>query len=167
MESNLPKKILELIGKTYCVDSSPITVQKGLWQNFCAAIEDGNPLYWDNSTSKKYTDSLIAHPALLPSWAHDFQWHPKRKIIHPMQLHFYIKDILNLPMGIVTDVEIEFYEPIKEGDEISSEQKLITISEWVNTKLGNGRYWEIEVNYKNQIEQVVGKQIINFLGYEK
>jgi hypothetical protein len=84
-----------------------------------------------------------------------------------MQLHFYIKDILNLPMGIVTDVEIEFYEPIKEGDEISSEQKLISISEWVNTKLGNGRYWEIEVNYKNQIEQVVGKQIINFLGYEK
>ena len=92
MQSNLPKEILKLIGMTYCTDLSPITVQKGLWQNFCAAIEDGNPLYWDNSTSKKYTDSLIAHPALLPSWAHDFQWHPKRKIIHPMQLHFYIKD---------------------------------------------------------------------------
>jgi hypothetical protein len=72
-----------------------------------------------------------------------------------------------LPFGIVTDVEIEFYEQVKEGDEISSEQKLITISECVNTKLGNGRYWAIEVNYKNQVEQLVGKQNINFLGYEK
>jgi hypothetical protein len=33
--------------------------------------------------------------------------------------------------------------------------------------LGNGRYWKIEVNYKNQTEELVGKQSINFLGYEK
>ena len=53
MQSDLPKEILKLIGMTYCTDLSPITVQKGLWQNFCSAIEDGNPLYWDNSISKK------------------------------------------------------------------------------------------------------------------
>ena len=145
MQSDLPKEILKLIGMTYCTDLSPITVQKGLWQNFCSAIEDGNPLYWDITKTSKYSESLISHPALLPSWAHDFQWHPEREIIHPMQLHFHIKDVLNLPLGIVTEVEIEFYEPVKDGDEISSEQKLLTISYCFDTKLGNGRYWEIDV----------------------
>ena len=167
MQSDLPKEIIKLIGMTYCTDLSPITVQKGLWQNFCSAIEDGNPLYWDIAKTSKYSESLISHPALLPSWAHDFQWHPEREIIHPMQLHFHIKDVLNLPFGIVTDVEIEFYEPVKDGDEISSEQKLLTISDCVDTKLGNGRYWEIEVNYYNQTKQNVGKQNIHFLGYQK
>ncbi|MAS52115.1 MAG: hypothetical protein CMD20_02810, partial [Flavobacteriales bacterium] len=76
-------------------------------------------------------------------------------------------EVLNLPLGIVTEVEIEYYEPIKNGDEISSNQKLLSISDPVTTKLGNGRYWVIEVTYFNQKEIIVGKQNMYFLGYKK
>ena len=72
-----------------------------------------------------------------------------------------------MPLGIVTEVEIEFYEPVIDGDEISSEQKLISISDIVKTKLGKGRYWLIEVKYHNQKNQLTGKQNIHFLGYKK
>ena len=84
-----------------------------------------------------------------------------------MQLHFNLKEILNLPLGIVTEVEIEYYLPIKDGDEINSEQKLLNISDLVETKLGKGRYWVIEVKYFNQDKVLVGKQNMHFLGYKK
>ena len=91
MQAELPKEITKLIGKISFEDSSPILVQKGLWQNFCSAIEDSNPIYWNESDAIKHANELIAHPALLPSWTHDFEWHPNRKKVLPMQLHFHLK----------------------------------------------------------------------------
>ena len=55
----------------------------------------------------------------------------------------------------------------KNGDNISSEQKLISVSDIVDTNLGKGRYWIIEVKYLNQLDILVGKQNIQFLGYKK
>ena len=104
---------------------------------------------------------------MLPSWVHDFEWHPQRKKVQPMELHFHLKNILNLPLGIVTEVDIEYYLPIKDGDAISANQTLLSVSELVKTKLGEGRYWVIEVKYFNQLEILVGKQNIHFLGYKK
>ena len=165
--SSLPPQIKDWIGKTVVKDSSPLIVQSVLWQNFCSAIEDGNSLYWDAEVAKNHTNQIVAHPALLPSWLHDFEWHPNRDKKMPMQLHFLIKEALELPLGIVTEVDIEFYEPIYDGDHISAEQKLLSVSEEVDTSLGKGRYWSIEVIFKNQTENIVGKQNMHFLGYQK
>jgi hypothetical protein len=167
MQNDLPEEVYKLIGKNSFTDQSPIMIQKGLWQNFCSSIEDGNKIYWDERVAECHTDDLIAHPAMLPSWVHDFEWHPQRKKVQPMELHFHLKNILNLPLGIVTEVDIEYYLPIKDGDAISANQTLLSVSELVKTKLGEGRYWVIEVKYFNQLEILVGKQNIHFLGYKK
>jgi len=167
MQNDLPEEVNKLIGKNSFTDQSPIMIQKGLWQNFCSSIEDGNKIYWDERVAECHTEDLIAHPAMLPSWVHDFEWHPQRKKVQPMELHFHLKNILNLPLGIVTEVDIEYYLPIKDGDEISANQTLLSVSELVKTKLGEGRYWVIEVKYFNQLEILVGKQNIHFLGYKK
>ena len=92
--SSLPPQIKDWIGKTVVKDSSPFIVQSVLWQNFCSAIEDGNSLYWDAEVAKNHTNQIVAHPALLPSWLHDFEWHPNRDKKMPMQLHFLIKNLL-------------------------------------------------------------------------
>tara|TARA_B100001769_G_scaffold69606_1_gene51949 strand:- start:1185 stop:1688 length:504 start_codon:yes stop_codon:yes gene_type:complete len=167
MQNDLPEEVNKLIGKNSFTDQSPIMIQKGLWQNFCSSIEDGNQIYWDERVAECHTEDLIAHPAMLPSWVHDFEWHPQRKKVQPMELHFHLKNILNLPLGIVTEVDIEYYLPIKDGDAISANQTLLSVSELVKTKLGEGRYWVIEVKYFNQLEILVGKQNIHFLGYKK
>ena len=167
MQNDLPEEVNKLIGKNSFTDQSPIMIQKGLWQNFCSSIEDGNKIYWDERAAECHTEDLIAHPAMLPSWVHDFEWHPQRKKVQPMELHFHLKNILNLPLGIVTEVDIEYYLPIKDGDAISANQTLLSVSELVKTKLGEGRYWVIEVKYFNQFEILVGKQNIHFLGYKK
>ena len=165
MQNDLPEEVNKLIGKNSFTDQSPIMIQKGLWQNFCSSIEDGNKIYWDERVAECHTEDLIAHPAMLPSWVHDFEWHPQRKKVQPMELHFHLKNILNLPLGIVTEVDIEYYLPIKDGDAISANQTLLSVSELVKTKLGEGRYWVIEVKYFNQLEILVGKQNIHFLGF--
>ena len=72
MSSNLPVEVQKLIGKTAIKDLSPLKVETGLWQNFCSAIKDSNSLYWDKSEATIHTGDLISHPALLPSWVHDF-----------------------------------------------------------------------------------------------
>ena len=167
MQNDLPEEVNKLIGKNSFTDQSPIMIQKGLWQNFCSSIEDGNKIYWDERVAECHTEDLIAHPAMLPSWVHDFEWHPQRKKVQPIELHFHLKNILNLPLGIVTEVDIEYYLPIKAGDAISANQTLLSVSELVKTKLGEGRYWVIEVKYFNQLEILVGKQNIHFLGYKK
>lgn len=167
MQNDLPEEVNKLIGKNSFTDQSPIMIQKGLWQNFCSSIEDGNKIYWDERVAECHTEDLIAHPAMLPSWVHDFEWHPQRKKVQPIELHFHLKNILNLPLGIVTEVDIEYYLPIKDGDAISANQTLLSVSELVKTKLGEGRYWVIEVKYFNQLEILVGKQNIHFLGYKK
>ena len=167
MQNDLPEEVNKLIGKNSFTDQSPIMIQKGLWQNFCSSIEDGNKIYWDERVAECHTEDLIAHPAMLPSWVHDFEWHPQRKKVQPMELHFHLKNILNLPLGIVTEVDIEYYLPIKDGDAISANQTLLSVSELVKTKLGEGRYWVVEVKYFNQLEILVGKQNIHFLGYKK
>ena len=167
MQNDLPEEVNKLIGKNSFTDQSPSMIQKGLWQNFCSSIEDGNKIYWDERVAECHTEDLIAHPAMLPSWVHDFEWHPQRKKVQPMELHFHLKNILNLPLGIVTEVDIEYYLPIKDGDAISANQTLLSVSELVKTKLGEGRYWVIEVKYFNQLEILVGKQNIHFLGYKK
>ena len=166
-KNTLPTQIDNWIGKTVINEPSPFEVQSVLWQNFCSAIEDSNPLYWDPLEASKHNEQLIAHPALLPSWLHDFEWHPDRERKLPMELHFLIKKALDFPLGIVTEVEIEFHDPIIQGNKISAEQKLMSVSDEVDTKLGKGRYWVIEVTYKNESNNLVGKQNIHFLGYKK
>ena len=166
--NDLPQKVKSWIGKTVIKENNAVKLQRGLWQNFCAAVEDGNPLYWDDEKSKVYTDELIAPPAMLPSWVVHNEWHPNKvKKNRPMELHFLLKEELELPLGIVTNIEMKFYEPVKEGDSISSEQKLVEVSGKIETKLGPGRKWNIEVTYKNQRNVIVGLQNMHFLGYKK
>ena len=42
--NSLPEKVQNWIGKVVVTEKEVITVEKGLWQNYCAAIEDGNDL---------------------------------------------------------------------------------------------------------------------------
>ena len=164
----LPEKVKGWIGNTVITEKNVITVEKGLWQNFCASVEDGNPLYWDEKIAKSYTGRLIAPPAMLPSWVVHNEWDPKKENLNrPMELHFLLKEALDLPLGIVTNIDMKFFEPVREADRISSEQQLVEISDEIETKLGSGRKWNIEVIYKNHKNKLVGIQNMHFLGYKK
>lgn len=165
--ADIPQQVSNWLNKPTIVIDHVMTVEKGLWTNFCISVEDENPLYWDYPTSRHVTGSVIAPPAMLPSWAIQHDWFPGKTGpgLRTLELHFMVKDALGYKNGLVIDVDLEFHEPLKEGDSVRAEQVLRSISDERQTKLGLGRNWTIEVIYRKPDGSLAGTQTLRFLGY--
>ena len=165
--SGLPDIVTAWIGNAVVVVERTVTVEKESWLSFCAAVEDGNPLYWDEDAARPYTDGTIAPPAMLPSWGSEQEWYPGKQSggIRPMELHFMLKDALGYPNGIATSVVLEYHEPLRAGDRVRVEQILRRVGDERPTRLGPGRDWTIEVAYRRQDLVLLGLQTITFLAY--
>lgn len=48
----LPDYVKAWIGKPVVKVANALTAEEGLWQNFCVAVEDGNPLYWQSQRNR-------------------------------------------------------------------------------------------------------------------
>ncbi|MCH7838390.1 MAG: MaoC family dehydratase N-terminal domain-containing protein, partial [Chloroflexi bacterium] len=70
-----------------------------------------------------------------------------------------------LPVGILVDWEVEYYEPIQVGDRLSTSGRLSSISPWRKTRLGEGHFWTTETNYRNQNDQRVARAVTTLYGY--
>lgn len=166
---DLPDIIKDWIGRPMIIVDHVVTVEQGLWTNFCVAIEDGNLLYWDYTASRDQTDSVIAPPAMLPSWAVEHDWMPgrDRPARRTLELHFMVKDALGLRNGIVTEVELELHAPLRAGESVRAEQILRSVGPERETRLGTGRNWEIDVQYRKPDGSLAGIQRLHFLAYGK
>ncbi len=166
--SDLPEQVKSWIGQTVVIDEAEVVVERGLIENFCSAVQDGNPLYWDKTIAQQLAGGLISPPAMMSAYNRPHDWAPGRegkKINRPLELHFMVKDTLQLPRGIVSANEIEFREPVRPGDKLTAEQSLREVSEIKTNKLGTGRSWTIDVTYKRQDGEIVGIETTHFFGY--
>lgn len=167
--TDLPDTVLAWLGQPVVAIEHVITVERGLWTNFCAAVGDGNPLYWDHAIARHHTGAVIAPPAMLPSWAVEHDWYPGKQGpgLRTLELHFMMKEALDLPHGIVTEVGLEFHEPVRAGDSVRAEQILREVGPERMTRLGPGRNWIIDVVYSRQDGELLGVQTLKFLSYRK
>lgn len=159
--SDLPQQIQEWIGKVVVTDTAEVAVEQALIENFCSAVEDGNPRYWEEG---------ISPPGMLSAYNRPHPWTPARgdkPVNRPLELHFRVKDLLQLPRGIVTELAFEFGVPVRVGDRLHAEQSLREVSELKTNKLGTGRNWTIDVTYKNQHGEVAGVETLSFFGYNR
>lgn len=166
--NELPERVKSWIGRPLVV-ADVLNVQPALWQNFCAAIEDGNPLYWDADAAREHTGGIIAPPAMLAAWTVEPDWYPGRPATghRPLEVHFMLKEALGYPYGIVVEAEFEYHEPVRAGDSLRAEQRLLAVGDEKDTRLGRGRDWSIAVTYFRQDGVLVGVQTFRFLGYRK
>jgi len=65
----------------------------------------------------------------------------------------------------MSDSEVVFHDPVRPGDVISTSQVLRSLSEPKTTKLGTGRFWVIDVPYRNQNDDLVGVETFTGFGY--
>ena len=65
----------------------------------------------------------------------------------------------------MSDSEVVFHEPVRPGDVVSTSQVLRSLSEPKTTKLGTGRFWVIDVPYRNQDGALVGVETFTGFGY--
>jgi uncharacterized protein len=56
---------------------------------------------------------------------------------------------------------------VRPGDRITSAQRLISVSDEKTTKLGTGRFWVIDVEYRNQRGDLAGVERWTGFGYRR
>ncbi|NNE73319.1 MAG: hypothetical protein HKN26_06630 [Acidimicrobiales bacterium] len=164
----VPEAVTALIGQEQYEEEGGFPVEHGYIWTTCASVENGNPLFWDDDVAAEITDGPIAPPTMLSVWFRPHHWSPGRtEPAVPLQAHFDLKELLDLPEAIISENTITFHDPVRIGDRIRSRQVLKSISDPKTTKLGTGRFWVLEVEYLNQDDQLVGVESYTAFGYRR
>lgn len=160
--SSIPHEVSELVGRPCFPQVSDGAVEAGAIRLFAAAVEDGFPGYWAENPAE-----VVAPPAMLSAWNRPLMWNPAGDEAAPgLALHFLIKDKLALPRAVVAETESEVAEPIRPGVRVKSEQILVDVGEPCTTRLGEGRYWTIRVEYRcAETDTLFGAETMHFFGY--
>jgi hypothetical protein len=164
----VPAEVSAWIGKERYAEEAEFPVEQGYIWTACASVEMGNPLYWDMKVADELTDGVIAPPSMISTWFRPHHWAPGRtKQALPLQIHFDLKEALELPEAIMSDYTVTFGEPVRPGDRLRTAQILRTLSDPKTTKLGTGRFWLIDVLYTNQDGEYVGTESYTGFGYRR
>ena len=166
--ADLPAAVRDLIGAEQYHEIGEFPVERGYIWTSCASVENGNPLFWDDSVADAITTGPIAPPTMVSVWFRPHHWAPGRvEQGLPLQVHFDLKEHLGLPEAVMTDNTIEFHTPVRVGDVLRTHQVLRSVSGEKTTKLGTGRFWVIDVVYTNQDGELVAKESYTGFGYRR
>jgi acyl dehydratase len=166
--TDVPDDVVSLIDKVQYEDTGEFPVERGYIWTTCASVENGNPLFWDDDAAAALTGGPIAPPSMLSVWFRPHHWAPGRtEQALPLQVHFDLKERFGLPEAIMSDNTIVFHEPVRPGDVIKTRQLLRSVSEEKTTRLGTGRFWVIDVEYRNQRDDLVGVESYTGFGYRR
>ncbi|TMM18637.1 MAG: MaoC family dehydratase [Actinobacteria bacterium] len=157
-----------MIGRTQYEEAGEFPVERGYVWTSCSSVENGNPLFWDDDVASDVTGGPVAPPTMLSVWFRPHHWAPGReRVAQPLQVHFDLKERFGLPEAVMSDNTITFYEPVRPGDRISTRQVLQSVGEEKTTRLGTGRFWVIDVEYRNQRDELVGVESYTGFGYRR
>ncbi len=166
--SELPAQVQDWIGEKRYEEEGEFDVERGYVFTTCASVENGNPLFWDDEVAADITGGPIAPPTMISVWFRPHHWAPGRtEQAQPLQVHFDLKEALDLPEAVMTDNTIVFRDPVRPGDRLKTWQVLRSVSEPKTTKLGTGRFWVIDVEYENQDGESVGTESYTGFGYRR
>lgn len=166
--SELPEEVRSWIGQRRYEEEGEFDVERGYVFTSCASVENANPLFWDEQVARELTGGWIAPPSMLSVWFRPHHWAPGRAAARqPLQVHFDLKERLELPEAVMTGNEIVFGEPVRPGDRLRTWQVLRSVSEPKTTRLGRGRFWVIDVEYVNQRGEDVGHESYTGFGYRR
>jgi acyl dehydratase len=166
--NSLPADVADTIGRSQYEETGEFPVEQGYVWTTCSSVENGNPLFWDDDVAADITGGPVAPPTMLSVWFRPHHWAPGREVTaQPLQVHFDLKERFGLPEAVMTDNTITFHEPVRPGDRISTRQVLRSVGEEKTTRLGTGRFWVIDVEYRNQRDELVGVESYTGFGYRR
>ena len=166
--TGIAPEVTALIGVRQYEQTAEFPVERGYGWTSCASVENGNPLFWDDDVAEQLTGGPILPPTTLSLWMRPHWWTPGAPGERlALQVHFDMKERLGLPEAIISENTIVFHEPVRAGDVISHAQVLRSVSEPKTTKLGTGRFWVVDVEYRNQRDELVGVESYSAFGYRR
>ena len=167
-DDTLPDAVRRLIGVPQYEETTEFPIEIGYVYNTCAAVQNGNALFWDADVAEAVAGARITPPTMMSVWFRPHHWAPgaseERKAL---QSHFDLKELLGLPEAVVVSNEAVFGEPVCLGDTLTTCQIVRSVGEFKQTKVGQGRFWTIDVRTANQRGEWVGSETYSFLGYRR
>jgi acyl dehydratase len=166
--SDLPAEVCRWLGTPRYAEQGDVAVERGAIHTALAATENGNPLFWDDGVAEALTSGLVAPPSTLSAWYRPHPWAPGRSTPRlPLQVHFDLKDHLELPEAVIADNRLTFLRPLHLGEVVTTQQVLRSVSPEKTTRLGTGRFWEIDVEVRGNDGSVVGVESYTGFGYRR
>jgi acyl dehydratase len=166
--SALPDDVASLIGVRQYPETADFPAERGYAWTSCASVQNANPIFWDDAVAGEITGGPIMPPTTLSLWMRPHHWEPGSEGERlALQVHFDLKERLGVPEAVVSDNTIIFHEPVRPGDVISHAQVLRSVSDLKTTKLGTGRFWVVDVEYRNQRDELVGIESYTAFGYRR
>jgi len=150
----LPEEVTKYIGKAG--DIVTLEVEKGAIKKYADAVDDRNPLYWDDEYARNSRyGSIIAPPGFIGWPTH---WTGGM----PVRLKFSDEVgtvVAQAGYDRVLDggTEFEFFYPVRPGDTLSALERVADIYER-ESKNGNMVFIIIDVTYTNQNGALVTKE---------
>jgi acyl dehydratase len=166
--SDLPAEVQSWIGQKRYEEEGEFDVERGYIYTTCSSVRNANPIFWDDKAAAEITGGPIAPPAMISVWFRPHHWSPGRtEPAVPLQVHFDLKRVLGLPEAVISDNTVTFGTPVRPGDRLRTWQVLRNVSTPKKTKLGTGRFWDLDVEYVNQRGEWVGTESYTGFGYRR
>jgi acyl dehydratase len=149
-------------------EPAPLEVNEYLIRHWCETLEDANPLYLDAGYAKSQGFRSVVAPvgSVMTTFSMQFRWPWPPAGHEPVRhIHYDIKDALNLPVGIITQIEIETGVPLQVGDRVAISQRLVSVSPWKKARVGEGHFWVMDRLYRNQHGDLVVRERMTAFGY--
>jgi acyl dehydratase len=131
-------------------------VSRARIQLFAAMVHDGNRSYWDAEFARQKWGGLLAPPGLLMGWLIPPPWEPARQ---GSARRPAASVVLRVPLPGTTFInaanDVEFLQPIVEGDLLTVVEELVSVSPEKRTRLGVGHFVETLETYRRQDGAVV------------
>lgn len=167
-DAQIPAGVQALIGVPQHAEESSFAIEMGYVYNTCAAVQNGNPLFWDEAVAREITRGWITPPTMMSVWFRPHYWVPGatgEKLA--LQLHFDLKRLFGMPEAIIAGHETVFGVPVRPGDRLRAHQVLRSVSEVKTTRVGTGRFWLIDLECFNQHDEFVGRESYDCFGYRR
>jgi acyl dehydratase len=145
---------LRMVGAGSAPRTARTPVSGARIQLFAAMVHDGNRSYWDAEFARQRWGGLLAPPALLMGWLIPPPWEPAGR---PPAASV----VLRVPLPGTTFInaanDVEFLEPIIEGDLLTVVEELVSVSPEKQTRLGVGHFVQTLETYRRQNGTVVAR----------
>jgi acyl dehydratase len=145
---------LRMVGAASEPRTAAAAVSGARIQLFAAMVHDGNRSYWDAEYARQRWGGLVAPPALLMGWLIPPPWQPQGTP-RPAGL------VLRIPLPGTTFInaanDVEFLEPIIEGDLLTVVEELVSVSPEKTTRLGVGHFVQTLETFRRQDGTVVAR----------
>ena len=165
-QTDLPVEVTSKIGVSQYPETATFDAEDSYAYNTLAATQNANPLYWDDAVADELTGGTTMPPTTLSLWMRPHFWEPGAEGEQlALKVHFDLKELFGLPEAVMTDNTMIFHQPVRPGDVISNSQVLRSVSGPKTTKLGSGRFWVIDVEFRNQDRELVGVESYTGFGY--